>query len=346
MARAIKRIFIIALLLLLAGIGYYTYAFLNFANNIQRSDSTKFGGLWPKQVAMTDKNAPPKWEGNERVNILILGGDSRGGKNEVGRSDSIMVASIDPVTKKAHLFSILRDTYVKIPGAGSDRINAAYAIGGPYLSMKTASDLLGVPIQYYVMTDFEGFIALVDAIDGIEIDVEKDMRYKDAADDHQYDINLKKGFQHLNGEQALQYVRFRHDALSDFARTERQRKFLKAVAEKMQTTGSLIRLPKILSSIDPYIQTNLTTTDMLKLGALAYEAKAEGMVTKQIPPAELLTERRVGGAAVLSVDRNKLHSYIKTLFEGRDPYAPDEKPAAQTHEALGKDGSSRAKKQQ
>lgn len=339
MARAIKRIVVIALLLLLAGIGYYTYAFLNFANNIQKSDSTKFGGLHPKQVSMTDVNAPPKWEGKERVNVLILGGDSRGGKNEVGRSDSIMVASIDPVTKKAHLFSILRDTYVKIPGSGNDRINAAYAIGGPNLSMKTASDLLGIPIQYYVMTDFEGFIALVDAIDGIEIDVEKDMRYKDSADNHQYDINLKKGLQHLNGEQALQYVRFRHDAMSDFSRTERQRKFLQAVAEKMQTTGSLIRLPKILNGIDPYIETNLTTTDMLKLGALAYEAKAEGMVTKQIPPAELLRERRVGGAAVLSVDRNKLHTYIKDLFEGHDPFAPAEKSSSQTHEALGKNGS-------
>lgn len=345
MARAVKRIFIIALLLLLAGIGYYTYAFLNFANNIQKSDSTKFGGLLPKQVGLTDNNAPPKWEGKERVNILILGGDSRGGNNGVGRSDSIMIASIDPMTKKMHLFSILRDTYVKIPGVGNDRINAAYAIGGPNLSMKTASDLLGIPIQYYVMTDFEGFIALVDAIGGIEIDVEKDMRYRDSADNHQYDINLKKGFQHLNGEQALQYVRFRHDALSDYARTERQRKFLKAVAEKMQTTGSLIRLPKILNSIDPYIETNLTTTDMLKLGALAYEAKAEGMVTKQIPPAELLVERRVGGAAVLSVDRNKLHSYMKSLFEGRDPYAPEEKPATQTHEALGRDKGSMTKKE-
>lgn len=139
-------------------------------------------------------------------------------------------------------------------------------------------------------------------------------------------------------------MRFRHDALSDYARTERQRKFLKAVAEKMQTTGSLIRLPKILNSIDPYIETNLTTTDMLKLGALAYEAKAEGMVTKQIPPAELLVERRVGGAAVLSVDRNKLHSYMKSLFEGRDPYAPEEKPVTQTHEALGRDKGSMTKK--
>lgn len=324
MVRTIKWFFISLLLLLLAGIGYFTYSFVQFANNIQsHPETTKFGGLTPKQLNMSDSYTPPKWEGNSRVNVLILGGDSRGlKKNEVPRSDSIMVASIDPVTKKAYLFSILRDTYVKIPGHGEDRINTALAIGGPNLAMRTVSDLLGIPIQYFFYTDFKGFIALTDAIGGIDLEVEKDMKYRDSEDGHEYDINLKKGMQHLDGKMALQYVRFRHDAMSDFSRTERQRKFLQAVAQKMQTTGSLIRLPKILNSIDPYLETNLTTTDMLKLGTLAFEAKTEGMVSQQIPPSELLIEKRVGGAEVLSVNRAKLQDYIKALFEGRDPLAP------------------------
>ncbi len=126
------------------------------------------------------------------MNVLILGGDSRGlKKNEIPRSDSMMVASIDPVTKKAYLFSILRDTYVKVPGHGNDRINTAVATGGPNLAMKTVSDLLGIPIQYYVYTDFQGFIALVDAIGGIELEVEKDMKYRDS-EEPEFDINLKK----------------------------------------------------------------------------------------------------------------------------------------------------------
>ncbi|TVY01856.1 LCP family protein [Paenibacillus cremeus] len=330
MARTFKWFFIMLALLLVAGIGYFTYAFLHFANNIQsRPETTKFGGLTPKQMTMTGgAYSPPKWEGKQRVNVLLLGGDSRGlKKNEIPRSDSIMIASIDPVTKKAFLFSVLRDTYVKIPGQGEDRINTALATGGPNLAMRTVSDLLGIPIQYYVYTDFKGFIALVDAIDGIDLDVEKDMKYTDAEDGHEYDINLKKGMQHLNGKTALQYVRFRHDAMSDFSRTERQRKFLQAVAQKMQTTGSLIRLPKILSSIDPYIETNLTTTDMLKLGSLGYEAKTEGMVSQQIPPTELLVEKRVGGAEVLSVNREKLQAYVKALLDGRDPLEK-EKPVS------------------
>lgn len=330
MARTIKWVFISVFVLLLAGAGYFTYVFLNFANHIQNHpESPKFKGLTAKQQGSVGNNfAPPKWEGNQRVNVLILGGDSRGlKKNEVPRSDSIMIASIDPTTKKAYLFSILRDTFVKIPGQGEERINAAYAIGGPNLAMKTVSDLLGVPIQYYVATDFKGFIALVDAIGGIDLDVEKDMKYSDGEDGHEYDINLKKGMQHLDGKTALQYVRFRHDAMSDFARTERQRKFLQAVAQKMQTTGSLIRLPKILNSIDPYIDTNLTAMDMLKLGSLAYEAKAEGMVSEQIPPADLLMEKRVGGADVLSVNREKLQAYLKTLFVDNGSSASTSKQA-------------------
>ncbi|OPH59454.1 transcriptional regulator [Paenibacillus ferrarius] len=302
--------------------GYYSYSFYQFANNINhKSETPNVGGGTMIAQSIKDKGekyTPPKWEGKQRVNILLLGGDSRGmKKNELPRSDSIMLASIDPVTKKAHLFSILRDTYVKIPGEGEDRINTAITTGGPNLAMKAVSDLLGIPIQYYVYTDFVGFIALIDAVGGIDIDVEKDMKYSDSEDDHVYDINLKKGMQHLDGKTALQYVRFRHDALSDFTRTERQRKFLTAVVQKMQTTSSLIKLPKILNAMDPYIDTNLAVADMLKLASLGYEAKADGIVSSQLPPSDLLIEKNVRGAEVITANKEKLQQYVKDLFAGK-----------------------------
>src|SRR5690606_30360374 len=94
---------------------------------------------------------PPEWEGTERVNILLLGGDARGlKKGQVARSDSMLVVSVDPITKKAHLLSVLRDTYTDIPGHGKDRINTAITIGGPNLAMQTIGELLGLEIQYYV----------------------------------------------------------------------------------------------------------------------------------------------------------------------------------------------------
>lgn len=340
--RIIKRTLLLIVLLLMVVAGYYSYSFYHFAQNISNnSDSSQGSGGGTSLIAQTvkdkgDKYTPPKWEGKQRVNILLLGGDSRGmAKNELPRSDSIMLASIDPVTKKAHLFSILRDTYVKIPGEGEDRINTAITTGGPNLAMKTVGDLLGIPVQYYVYTDFKGFIALIDAIGGIEIDVEKDMKYSDSEDNHVYDINLKKGLQHLDGKTALQYVRFRHDALSDFSRTERQRKFLTAVAQKMQTTSSLIKLPKILNAMDPYIDTNLSVTDMLKLGSLGFEAKADGIVSSQLPPSDLLVEKNVRGAAVITADKTKLQRYVKDLFAGTaeadtGPIKPSPSPTPKT----------------
>lgn len=309
-------------LVIFSVIGYYAYSFFLFAGDIHKSpENSRFKRFLeqpPQRLGKkTEDVTPPKWEGTQRVNILLLGGDSRGLKpNEIPRSDSVMVASIDPVTKKSYLFSILRDTYVKIPNYGSDRINAAIAVGGPNLAMKTVSDLMGIPIQYYVYTDFKGFIALVDAVGGVEIDVEKNMKYSDSEDDHIYDIDLKKGLQLLDGNKALQYVRFRHDAMSDFSRTERQRKFMRALAEKLQTTSSLIKLPRILQKIDPYIETNLTVSEMIKLGALGFELRTEGMASQQVPPPELLEEKKVGGAEVITVNPEKLKRFVQQLYNG------------------------------
>jgi LCP family protein required for cell wall assembly len=318
--------------LLIIGVGsYYAYSFYNFATRI--SDNGGGHVLTNKAVTEVGKAyIPPKWEGQQRVNILLLGGDSRGlDPSDLPRSDSIMVASIDPVSKKAHLFSILRDTYVKIPDNGEDRINSAISIGGPNLAMKTVSDLLGIPIQYYVYTDFKGFMALVDSIGGIDFEVEKDMKWSDSEDNHLYDINLKKGMQHLDGKTALQYVRFRHDAMSDFTRTERQRNFLKAVASKLQTTSSIVKLPRILNAVDPYIETNLSINNMLKLASLGFEAKSDGIVSAQLPPTELLDVKTIRGAEVITTNKNKLQLYVRDLLDGNiaDPGAsPSPAPRA------------------
>lgn len=256
---------------------------------------------------------PPKWEGKEAVNILLMGVDARGlTEGEVPRSDTMLVASLNPVSKKISLFSLLRDTYTDIPGYGRNRINTAIT-HGPNVAMQAASDLLGISIQYYVYTDFQGFIELVDAVGGVDFEVEKDMKYTSKADNHEYDIDLKQGMQHLDGEKALMYVRFRHDALSDFSRTERQRELLKTIADKMQTTTSIAKLPSILNEVNPYIDTNLTLNDMWKLASVGYQSSMQG--SEQVPPMKLLVEERIGGAAVLTVsDEEKLRSYVQEVL--------------------------------
>jgi len=285
---------------------YYINAILNAANAVSDPDDSRF-----KEV---EANEPlPIWEGTDRVNILLLGGDARGLKeNEVPRSDSMIIASIDPVTKKATIFSVLRDTYAKIPDHGSNRINTALVLGGPSLAMSTISELTGLSIQYYVYTDFQGFISLIDTLGGIEFEVEKRMYYVDTADDPRYNIDLQPGLQLLDGSTALQYVRFRKDALSDFTRTERQRNFLSAIADKVKRTSSLIKLPILLNSVVPHVETNMDIDDMVKLGSLGFEIDTTQITSVQIPPLELLREDNIGGADVISItDEQKLIEYVQ-----------------------------------
>ncbi|OWA35119.1 transcriptional regulator [Saccharibacillus sp. O16] len=319
--------------------GYATYYFTSLYNQVSGlqkvGENSPFRNLPVTETTKTTVQEPPKWEGSEPVNILLMGVDARGVKEgEIPRSDSMIVASIDPTKKTINLFSIMRDTYTEIPDHGSQRINTAIT-HGPNTAMKAVSDLLGIPIQYYVYTDFQGFIKLVDAVGGVDFYVEKDMKYLSAADEHRYDIDLKEGQQHLDGTQALQYVRFRHDQLSDFSRTGRQREFLQAVADKLKSTTSIMNLPGILEQVSPYIDTNLDVSDMWKLATVAYDSKMGG--SEQIPPNTLLREKTIGGAAVLTVSsEDKLKTFIQdtlnaagstqTSPDGTAPDASEEKP--------------------
>jgi polyisoprenyl-teichoic acid--peptidoglycan teichoic acid transferase len=266
-------------------IGIYAYSISHFVTKIQEP----IDGDMPVKVE--------EWTGTEPVNIVLLGVDNRD-NDKNPRSDSILVVSVDPETKKAHVMSVMRDTWYKIPGYGYEKINAAHALGGPDLTIQTLKDLLQIKIHYYVKTDFQGFIKIVDALGGVDIDVEKDLNY---ADDGVYDIHLKKGLQHLSGQQALMYVRFRHDAMSDFARTERQRKFLAAVSDEMKSPVALAKLPSILSDIEPYIKTNMTAADMIKLGKLALSVDNSDLQSLQVPPMDALKEGYAGGGQAVLI---------------------------------------------
>lgn len=308
MFKKTKRIIIIIALLFVAIAGYYLYSIIKFGLAIQQKP----------EVGVDDdatyKEELLEWEGKERVNILLIGGDERS-ETDRGRSDTLMIASIDPITKKAHLLSVLRDTYTTIPEYGKRKINEAYTYGGPKLAMKTVSDLTGLPIHYYVYIDFNSFVKLIDAIGGIEFEVEKNMHYVDKTKGKEFVINLKKGLQHLDGDKALQYVRFRYDATSDYTRTERQREFLKAVFAKIKSTSTIVNLPKILDELAPYIETNMELSSMLKLAMLGLKVNLTEIETTQLPPMELLREAYVNQQAVLLVDEKKLQQYVMQQLE-------------------------------
>lgn len=196
-------------------------------------------------------------------NIMVLGVDRRSG--DTGRSDTLFVTMLDTSRNQAALLSVPRDTLVSIPGHGWDKVNHAYAYGGHDLSRKTLENFLGIQINNYVLVDFQGFIKLVDAIGGVDIDVEKTMQYADPYDgENGLVINLQPGRQHMDGTTAIQYVRYR-DEEGDIGRVARQQKFMKAVFAKLRSTSLLTRAPEIARTLYQSIETDLSVTDLASL---------------------------------------------------------------------------------
>lgn len=216
-----------------------------------------------------------------KKNIVVLGVDERAEEHDVGRSDTLFVVMFDTQTKNASLLSIPRDTRVRIPKHGWDKINHAYAYGGRELTQKTVEELLGLHINNYVMVDFKGFKGLVDAIGGVDINVEKDMYYRDSWDG--FTIDIKKGMQHMDGETAIQYVRYR-DEEGDIGRIRRQQHFLMAVYDRISSADMLLHIPGLAQQLNAMIKTDLPINDMLNLGkALHSMVREKGLSMAMVP---------------------------------------------------------------
>lgn len=203
---------------------------------------------------------------NERINILLLGiddGDSEAAEYEPKRTDAIILLSIDPKENLVSVLSIPRDTKVILPGhKDPDKINAAYAYGGKVMAKQTVANLLQVPIHYYALANWQAFIEVVDLIGGVDIYVDKDMYYEDPYAD--LVIDIKHGYQHMDGKTAGKYVRFRSDELGDIGRVQRQQKFLKAAAEQMFSIQNVGKISSLVATLDKHIDTDLNTQTMIK----------------------------------------------------------------------------------
>ncbi len=213
-----------------------------------------------------------------RTNVLIMGVDLREG--DTGRSDAMVMASIDS-KGQPFLLSIPRDTRAKISGYGYDKINAAFAYGGAELAVETVSDFLGVPIQDYVVVNIDAFKQIVGVLGGVTLDVEKRMYYEDPYQD--LIIDLQPGVQKLDGEDAMGYVRFRHDEMGDIGRVERQQKFIKAVAKEAFSLRNITKLPGFIRECYNAIDTDLSTTQMIKLATTGAKAYEKGLTIETLP---------------------------------------------------------------
>jgi len=266
-SKIIITILIILIVLIVSFVGYIYYI-LSSVN--------------PPAEENGENYVPPKeMDWNKKINILLVGIDQRY-EDEMSRSDTNLLLSIDPNDKKITIISLPRDTFCELPGyVGYQKLAHAHSYGGVPLLIKTVENILKIEIPFYVEVNFEGFVKMIDLIGGVTIDVEKDMDYESYLGDVK--IHLKKGLQHLNGEKALMYVRFRMDETGDIGRMERQQKFLKALIEQSLKIENTIRLQKVLIELKNWVRTNLEPWQIIKLGTLLNNIDNDNITTITLP---------------------------------------------------------------
>ena len=218
---------------------------------------------------------------NDKATVMIMGVDERA--DDVGRSDTLMIATLDPDKNQAALLSVPRDTRVKIKGHGFDKINAAYAYGGRKLTQETIESLLITHIDHYIKINVHGFTKIIDALGGIDIDVEKRMYYEDPWDDDGgLYIDLQPGMQHMDGKTAITYVRYR-DEEGDIGRIKRQQNFMKAVMDKLVSPTIIPKLPAIVSAVSDSVETDMSVSEILSFLGTLQDAKDNGLKSEMLP---------------------------------------------------------------
>ncbi|MGM0113107.1 LCP family glycopolymer transferase [Enterococcus sp. DIV0187] len=251
-----KKIFLtllgilLAIILVIVGVGAKMYHDVKSTAD-DAYETVKRSGSEKRQVNLSEQ---------EPFSVLLLGVDTGAlGRTEQGRSDTMMVATVNPSTNESLLVSLPRDTYAEIVGHNTeDKINHAYAFGGAAMSMDTVEKLVDIPINHYITINMEGIEALVDAVGGIEVDNPFEFTYEGTT--------FPKGSQELDGELALKYSRMRYDDPNgDYGRQERQRQIITGVSKKVLSTNGLTNYQSILTTMGENVKTDLSFTDMRTL---------------------------------------------------------------------------------
>lgn len=257
---------------------------------------------------------------NPPLNIALFAVDRRDEK-ENGNSDVIMIISIDQQNKKVKMSSVLRDTYVDIEGHPKDKINAAYALGGPQLAIKTINQNFDLDISDYINVDFFGAAEMVDALGGVNIDVQaEEIPYLNnylqeiAIIDKQPQTPVTKpGYLLLNGKQTVAYTRIRAVGRGDYVRTERQRNVMLALFKKLKGSGPQV-FPAFMSQILPHMETSMSTMTLFKVGSSLLASKNKSVEQARFPLDSSSEGIRVNNIWYLSADLKTtsiaMHNFI------------------------------------
>ncbi len=321
--RSFFKVFIISVIIfIILGLGaIYGYNILSQLDNVEIPTDDVDLGISDNVI-----------EDKDVMNIALFGLDEPDAPNG-GRSDSIIIASLDRVHKKIKLTSIMRDTYVDIPGYGMNKINHAHSYGGPELAIRTINQNFDMNIREFATVDFFGLEKIIDTLDGIQVDVkDSEVKYVNMGVrgmnrmDHKTAGQITDGgLQTLTGRQAVAYSRIRKTGDGDFERTQRQRFVLEQVIHKGLNAG-VTKYPALLNTTLPFVRTSLTKTEILSLGTFVLTSGIDEVDKFRIPLNKYLSEERINGAAVLvpytledNVDALKDYIY-KDIKEDIDEY--------------------------
>ena len=266
----------------------------------------------PEDVTFPDYDADIGKD-SDIINILLIGQDRREDETRA-RSDSMILCTFRKSEKKLTMTSFLRDTYVKIPGYGRNRINVAYAAGGMSLLNKTLENNFGVHIDGNVEVDFHQFADIVDLLGGVEVDLRNDeVQWVN----RETGSALSEGKNRLNGQQALAYARIRKlDADGDFSRTNRQRKVITALLDAYRGT-SLPAALSLLEQILPLITTDMTDREILGYAVSLFPLLSRGeIVSQHIPAPDTYSSRSIDGMAVLVADLEANRKILQDTLGG------------------------------
>lgn len=255
--------FLTLLAAILAVLIFLGYTLVSFGSRIYRDYQTMYDGYAARQQAKRG-DVDAKFDGY--TNILVMGIDNGADESEDSgkRADTIIVISLNNNTGKASFINIPRDTWVTVPNTNTGtRLKSIYAMGGSPLMVREVNSLLGISIHQYIALDMQTFADLIDILGGIDLYVEGNMVYEDS--EAGLNINLSQGYQHLDGETAQKYLRYRSPELGDIGRAKRQQKFIKALYQEVLQLKTVPKLPQIAEVFQSRVETSAEIFDAAHL---------------------------------------------------------------------------------
>lgn len=246
-------------------------------------------------------------------NILVMGVDTKS-PEENSRSDTMILVSIDKKSKDIAMVWIPRDTRVETGKNRYEKINSINYIEGPEVAAEAVGKLLDLNVDYYMTTNFGGFAKIIDILGGVHIEVPSNMQHYDP--DPDLNINLSKGPQVLNGQDALRFVRYRGGPTADIGRTGRQQQFIKALAGEMFSTKAVLKLPQLLPEIVKNVHTNIPMKDMLYLAEVARDFNQDKILTQTLPGYPFTDPNN--GASYWVADEDIARGLVKDLLAGKE----------------------------